>query len=89
MQARARRLERKMQDDNVRRMLRYLAKYITKVTRVCKKAKRERRCSRISIHSHGLDCNEKFGHKSKAGHGEPSLWVGGPPQISSEALEVQ
>ena len=31
MQARARRLERKMQDDNERRMLRYLAKYITKV----------------------------------------------------------
>ena len=30
MQARARRLERKMEDDNVRRTLRYLAKYITK-----------------------------------------------------------
>ena len=37
MQARARRLERKMEDDNVRRTLRYLAKYITKADQVCRK----------------------------------------------------
>ena len=34
MQARARRLERKMEDDKERRMLRYLVKYITKVDHV-------------------------------------------------------
>ena len=34
MQARARLLERKMEDDKVRRMLRYLVKYITKVDHV-------------------------------------------------------
>ena len=31
MQARARRLERKMEEDQVRRTLRYLTKYISKV----------------------------------------------------------
>jgi hypothetical protein len=34
MQARARRLERKMEEDQVRRALRYLTKYISKVEMV-------------------------------------------------------
>ena len=37
MQARARRLERKMEEDQVRRALRYLTKYISKVEMVPRK----------------------------------------------------